>query len=49
MPVIEVHLSNIFARDEFRARSVTAGASRALISGLGKQGYALAIRALLDA
>ena len=49
VPVIEVHLSNIFARDEFRARSVTAGASRALISGLGKQGYALAIRALLDA
>lgn len=42
-PVIEVHITQVFAREEFRHRSVTAGAAHALISGLGFSGYLLAL------
>ncbi|MEW5701965.1 MAG: type II 3-dehydroquinate dehydratase [Candidatus Zixiibacteriota bacterium] len=46
IPVIEVHLSNIFAREEFRQRSVVSGACRGVISGLGVSGYLLALEYL---
>ncbi|HEY3316502.1 MAG TPA: type II 3-dehydroquinate dehydratase [Bacillota bacterium] len=46
LPVIEVHLSNIFARESFRRRSVTAAGARAIIAGLGPISYELAVEAL---
>ncbi|CAB1128920.1 3-dehydroquinate dehydratase, type II [Candidatus Hydrogenisulfobacillus filiaventi] len=46
MPVVEVHLSNIFAREDFRARSLTAPAAWGQVSGLGWLGYHLALEAL---
>lgn len=47
LPVVEVHISNIHAREGFRAASVTAAAAKAIISGCGRQGYELAIQYLM--
>lgn len=46
--VIEVHISNIFAREEFRKFSHISAESAGVISGLGLKGYELAIKYLLD-
>lgn len=43
IPVVEVHISNIHAREPFRATSVTARAANAVITGCGRKGYAMAI------
>ena len=47
LPVIEVHLSNIYAREEWRAKSVIAPTAKGQISGLGWWGYVAALRTLV--
>jgi len=46
---VEVHISNIYRREEFRQQSLTAPACTAVISGLGFEGYHAAVRFLLKA
>jgi 3-dehydroquinate dehydratase II len=46
VPVVEVHVSNIFARDHFRHHSHVAPVARASLCGFGIEGYALAIDGL---
>jgi 3-dehydroquinate dehydratase II len=46
IPVVEVHISNIHAREEFRQHSYISKAARAVICGFGVEGYALAISGL---
>ena len=47
VPVVEVHISNIHAREEFRRTSLTAPVARGIISGLGPRGYVLALDYLI--
>ncbi len=47
-PVIEVHLSNIFAREEFRKHSFLSPVCKAVISGFGLKSYELAIESLFE-
>jgi len=48
LPVIEVHISNIYSREEWRAKSVIAPIAKGQISGLGWHGYVAALQVLAD-
>ena len=48
MPVVEVHLSNVFAREEFRRHSTVSGIAIGVVSGFGPASYRLGLHALID-
>jgi len=48
LPIVEVHISNIFAREPFRQHSFVSQAAVGVISGLGISGYAYAVRYLAE-
>ena len=48
LPCVEVHLTNIHAREEFRRHSLISRAANGVICGLGIRGYALALTAMAD-
>ena len=47
LPVVEVHLSNVFAREEFRRHSFVSGIAAGVVSGFGANSYRLGLEALL--
>lgn len=47
-PLIEVHLSNIFAREEFRKHSYISDIALGVITGLGPEGYRMGLKALVE-
>ena len=48
LPVVEVHLTNLFAREDFRRHSYVSGIAVGVISGFGPSSYRLGLQALLD-
>ncbi|HVE77165.1 MAG TPA: type II 3-dehydroquinate dehydratase [Actinomycetota bacterium] len=48
VPVVEVHLSNIYSREEWRRRSVVSPVATAVVAGLGARGYTVAVAAACE-
>jgi 3-dehydroquinate dehydratase-2 len=48
LPVLEVHLSNVFARESFRHQSFISGIALGVIAGLGARGYGVGLEALVS-
>ena len=48
LPVVEIHLSNVFAREEFRRHSFISAIALGVVSGFGATGYGLGLNALLE-
>lgn len=48
LPTVEVHISNIYKREEFRQKSITAGSTTGVISGFGPFGYHMGLIALMQ-
>jgi 3-dehydroquinate dehydratase-2 len=48
IPVIEVHISNVYAREEFRHKSMISAVCKAKVTGFGWRSYALGLRGLVD-
>jgi 3-dehydroquinate dehydratase II len=48
IPFVEVHLSNVHAREEFRRRSLLSDVARGVVTGFGPASYRLGLRALLE-
>jgi 3-dehydroquinate dehydratase-2 len=48
IPVVEVHISNVYSREEFRQYMLTASVSKGCITGFGLKGYSLAIQSLIS-
>jgi 3-dehydroquinate dehydratase-2 len=48
VPVIEVHITNIYSREEFRHKSIISGNCKGTISGFGMDSYRLAVEAIIE-
>ena len=47
-PIIELHITNIYKREEFRKKSLISNVATSIICGLGTQGYTLALKASIN-
>ncbi|MGD8428236.1 MAG: type II 3-dehydroquinate dehydratase [Balneolaceae bacterium] len=48
IPIVEVHLSNIHAREDFREKTLTGALAKGIITGFGKQSYVLGVQAMAE-
>lgn len=48
IPIVEVHLSNIYSREEFRKQSYVSAIAKAIVSGMGAEGYIAALNFILS-